>query len=146
MEVQPTSPATSATAAAAAAAPKETAFTKAASDFDTFLALLTAQLRNQDPTQPADSTELVAQLAAFSSVEQQIQTNNKLDGLLSAFAATGHSSLVGKWIEGPGGEVSGTVVAIRYASGKVTAEIAGGGSVDLSQDHTVRDAAPAGGA
>ena len=36
-----------------------------ASDFDTFLQLLTAQIRNQDPLNPADSTEFVAQLATF---------------------------------------------------------------------------------
>ena len=49
-----------------------------ASDFDTFLQLLTAQIRNQDPLNPADSTEFVAQLATFSNVEQAVQTNDLL--------------------------------------------------------------------
>ena len=48
------------------------------SDFTTFLKLLTAQLRNQDPLKPLDSTEFVAQLATFSSVEQQVKTNDTL--------------------------------------------------------------------
>ena len=53
----------------------------AASDFQGFLQLLTAQLRNQDPLSPIDSTQFIEQLASFSSVEQQIKTNTKLDNL-----------------------------------------------------------------
>lgn len=55
--------------------------TKAEEEFQTFLQLLTAQMRHQDPLEPLDSTQFVAQLAAFSSVEQQITTNEKLDNL-----------------------------------------------------------------
>lgn len=54
-----------------------------ASDFETFLRLLTTQLQNQDPSKPLDSTEFVAQLASFSAVEQQIGTNKRLDELIS---------------------------------------------------------------
>ncbi|HTR16097.1 MAG TPA: flagellar hook capping FlgD N-terminal domain-containing protein [Acetobacteraceae bacterium] len=46
---------------------------------NTFLQLLTAQLKNQDPTKPTDPTQFVAQLAQFSQVEQQVNTNTKLD-------------------------------------------------------------------
>ena len=60
----------------------------AASDFDSFLKLLTAQLRNQDPLSPLDSTQFVEQLASFSSVEQQIETNKKLDALTSGLAGS----------------------------------------------------------
>lgn len=56
------------------------------SDFNTFLTLLTAQMRNQDPLKPMESTEFVAQLASFSSVEQQIETNTKLAELLGAIS------------------------------------------------------------
>ncbi|GMG83637.1 hypothetical protein LNKW23_28500 [Paralimibaculum aggregatum] len=56
----------------------ETAAT-ASADFTSFLNLLTAQLRNQDPLQPLDSTQFVAQLASFSTVEQLIGTNRRLD-------------------------------------------------------------------
>ncbi|MEM7488827.1 MAG: flagellar hook capping FlgD N-terminal domain-containing protein [Pseudomonadota bacterium] len=51
------------------------------SDFDTFLTLLTAQIRNQDPLEPSDSTEFVAQLATFSNVEQSVRTNELLEGM-----------------------------------------------------------------
>ncbi len=52
-------------------------------DFETFLTLLTAQLRNQDPSEPVDSTQYVAQLASFSAVEQQVATNTQLAELVS---------------------------------------------------------------
>lgn len=52
-----------------------------ADSFDDFLTLLTTQLQNQDPTAPMDSNEFTNQLVQFSSVEQQIQTNQNLESL-----------------------------------------------------------------
>jgi flagellar basal-body rod modification protein FlgD len=49
-----------------------------------FLTLLVAQLEHQDPLEPQDNTEFVAQLAQFSSLEEQTATNNKLDELIAA--------------------------------------------------------------
>jgi len=54
-----------------------------ADDFDQFLTLLTTQLQNQDPLSPMDSTEFTNQLVQFSQVEQSINTNSKLDDLVS---------------------------------------------------------------
>jgi len=47
----------------------------------TFLQLLVAQLQNQDPLQPQDGTQFVAQLAQFSSLEQEIQMRTDLDSI-----------------------------------------------------------------
>ena len=47
----------------------------------TFLKLLVAQLQHQDPTQPQDGTQFVAQLAQFSSLEQQVQMRQDLDAI-----------------------------------------------------------------
>ena len=74
-------------------------------DFETFLTLLTAQLRNQDPLKPVESTQFVAQLASFSAVEQQVQSNAKLEGILEALAsgATGGlSQWIGQEVRNPG--------------------------------------------
>ena len=60
----------------------------AASDnYDTFLILLTAQLQNQDPLAPMDSTQFTQQLVQFSQVEQQIRTNEQLEGLVGQYQA-----------------------------------------------------------
>ena len=55
----------------------------ASSDFETFLKMLTTQIKNQDPLNPMEGTEFAAQLATFSGVEQQVQTNQLLQQLLS---------------------------------------------------------------
>lgn len=52
-----------------------------ASDFETFLKMLTTQIRNQDPLNPTPADEFAVQLATFSSVEQQVLTNQLLQGL-----------------------------------------------------------------
>ena len=52
-------------------------------NFDTFLQLLTSQLKNQDPTSPMDSNTFTQQLVMYSQVEQQINTNDNLKTLIS---------------------------------------------------------------
>ncbi len=61
--------------------------TEAGTDFQTFLTLLTTQLRNQDPLKPMDSTQFVAQLASFSAVEQQVRTNEKLAEIINLLSS-----------------------------------------------------------
>lgn len=61
--------------------------TRLSDNYDTFLVLLTAQLQNQDPLAPMDSTQFTQQLVQFSQVEQQIRTNEELEGLASQYQA-----------------------------------------------------------
>jgi flagellar basal-body rod modification protein FlgD len=68
-----------------------------ASDFETFLKMLTAQARYQDPLEPIDSTEYAAQLAQFSMVEQQVQTNDALSRLQQELGVSTLATLSG-WI------------------------------------------------
>jgi flagellar basal-body rod modification protein FlgD len=56
-------------------------------NFNTFLTLLTTQLQNQDPLSPMDSNTFTQQLVEFSEVEQQINTNNNLQSLISLQSA-----------------------------------------------------------
>jgi len=51
------------------------------SDYETFLKLLTAQIKNQDPLSPMSSDDFSSQLAQFSAVEQQVKTNDLLTSL-----------------------------------------------------------------
>ena len=55
--------------------------------FDTFLQLLTAQIQNQDPLAPLDSTQFVDQLATFSSLELQAAGNQTLEEIAAMIAA-----------------------------------------------------------
>ena len=58
------------------------------SDLQTFLRMLTAQLQNQDPLNPLESTDFAVQLATFSGVEQQVQTNQLLQSLATSFGSS----------------------------------------------------------
>lgn len=73
--------------------------TMMASNFETFLSLLTAQLKNQDPLSPVDSNQFTAQLTQMAGVEQQLLTNDLLTSLLAAQQGnglTGASAYIGK--------------------------------------------------
>lgn len=61
--------------------------TRLSDNYDTFLILLTSQLQNQDPLAPMDSTQFTQQLVQFSQVEQQIRTNEQLEGLVTQYQA-----------------------------------------------------------
>ncbi len=107
-----------------AASAQETSASTLASDFETFLALLTTQLQNQDPTKPLDSTEFVAQLASFSAVEQQINTNTKLEeliGLVNGGLASDLSAWVGTLVEAPtDAQFDGTAIDVTFSTGPDT--------------------------
>lgn len=66
-----------------------------AEDFGDFLNLLTVQLQNQDPLSPMDTTEFTNQLLSFTGVEQQINTNQKLDDLVALSIGNAFSSTLG---------------------------------------------------
>jgi flagellar basal-body rod modification protein FlgD len=55
--------------------------------FNSFIQLLTAQVQNQDPLAPMDSTQFVDQLATFSALEQQVRTNQLLEGMSGMLSA-----------------------------------------------------------
>jgi flagellar basal-body rod modification protein FlgD len=77
-------------AAAASAAPgasktgSAAAQTQLSSDINFFLKLLTTQLKNQDPSSPLDTNQFTQQIAQYSSVQQQVNTNTNLEKLLAA--------------------------------------------------------------
>ncbi len=67
------------------------------SDFETFLTMLTAQAKYQDPLEPIDSTEYASQLAQFSGVEQQVKSNDLLSALVSQMGNSNMAEFAG-WI------------------------------------------------
>ncbi len=67
------------------------------SDFETFLKMLTVQMKNQDPLNPIDSADYAVQLATFSGVEQSVRTNQLLEGMQAQFSILGMAQLAG-WV------------------------------------------------
>ena len=110
-----------------------------ASNFETFLSLLTAQLKNQDPLSPVDSNAFTAQLTQMAGVEQQLLTNTLLNSLLQAQQGdglTGAAQYIGKdatavwsatryedgeanWSYELGGNAATATIQVLDASGKV---------------------------
>ncbi|MBY6201792.1 hypothetical protein KUV65_10490 [Maritalea mobilis] len=93
MEIYPTT----ATQTASGLTASATDSTVLSADFQTFLQLLTTQMRNQDPLNPMESTEYATQLATFSGVEQQVLTNDLLAELQTGLGTLGMGEL-GGWI------------------------------------------------
>ncbi len=84
-------------------------------EFNTFIKLLTAQVRNQDPLAPLDSTQFVEQLATFSALEQQVRSNASLTSIATMMGdMTG--LLAGQWL---GQSVSISADAIPYLGNSV---------------------------
>lgn len=64
-----------------------------------FLELMVKQLQNQDPMAPTDSDQFMTQMAQFSSLEQQINLNDKFESFLGFQALTQASSMIGKDVQ-----------------------------------------------
>jgi flagellar basal-body rod modification protein FlgD len=89
-------------------------------NFDTFLTILTAQIQNQDPLEPMDSSQFTEQLVQFSGVEQQIRVNKQLETLIaSSNSSTGAmlSGYLGQQaeIDSAGAHFTGEPVHWRYS-------------------------------
>src|SRR5205085_12466601 len=85
---------------------------KPAEDKEMFLQLLVAQMRYQDPSNPTDSSQFLAQSAQFTALEKMQTVADQTAKLLSAQMAFGASGLVGKqvvWVDSAGANQSGTV-------------------------------------
>lgn len=86
-----------------------------------FLQLLTTELKHQDPTQPSDPTQFVAQLAQFSSVEQLTQSNATLTSISSALGGLAlgqYSGLINHSVTAPTSTI--TVPGSGSVSAKLT--------------------------
>jgi len=114
-EINPVTTTASSTAASTPAVNPESI----GQDFDTFLQLLTAQIKNQDPLAPMDSTQFVEQLATFSSLEQQVETNNTL-GSIAAMIGDLHSALANDWL---GQEVAVASKHVAYEGKPIEFEV-----------------------
>lgn len=106
---------------------------------DTFLKLLVAQLKNQDPTSPMDDQAFVTELAQFNTVEQMLNLKQAIDTQTTAQQASEGIGLLGRTVSYAAAGVSsnqtvtnqGTVTGVSLAGGKVELQV-GSQQVDLS--------------
>jgi len=127
-------------AAAAASTASTTDASKASVDYESFLKLLVAEMKHQDPTDPMDSAQYVAQLASFSQVEQSIQINTKLDNLLASSQLSQASSIIGKVLTSADGEITGTVAEVRLYSDGIVAVLENGTELLVEPGVKISDA------
>jgi len=118
------------------------------SDEDTFLKLMVAQLKYQDPMNPTDSAEFLSQSAQFSALEQMTTVAEQSAQSIVLQLAFGASSLVGKtvtYVGAEGVETTGTVGSVRFDP---TGPVLQVGEVDIGMGDvvTVHSQAPAPGA
>ncbi len=93
-----------------------------------FLKLFTTQLRFQDPLNPLKSTEFTAQLAQFSSLEQLLNINKNLSGILTYQNSLNNAlatNLIGRTVvvDGTGIDYNGSDVTISYSLPESAAEL-----------------------
>lgn len=93
--------------------------TSAKSMQDEFLQLLTTQLKNQDPLSPVDQTQMLSQLAQFSSLEQMTNLNSTMSAASQFGGLTQSAGLIDKYVTtynnsdgsaGPSGKVDAVVM------------------------------------
>ena len=111
---------------------------------DTFLKLLVAQLRFQDPTSPTDGAEFLAQTAQFTVVEKLEELAKSNAELVAAERLTTATSLIGKHVSytnSEGTEATGVVTATRVGPLGPTLQV-GGDEIQLSAVSAVSAEAP----
>jgi flagellar basal-body rod modification protein FlgD len=109
-----------------------------------FIRLFLAQLQFQDPLEPVDNREFLAQLAQFSNLEQTRKNGENTENLLAVTASTQALSLLGKTVDlsSGSGAVSGVVIGLKYAADGTTLTVRTGtgqvlNAVRLSQVSSV---------
>ncbi|NLR98985.1 flagellar hook assembly protein FlgD [Rhizobium sp. P38BS-XIX] len=110
-------------------------------NYNDFLQLLIAQMKNQDPTQPMDASQQISQLASFSQVEQQIQTNSHLETVLQNQWISQASDYIGKQIMSADGKTTGTIKEVTVYTDGIIAQTDGGDKILIQAGVTI---APAG--
>lgn len=106
-------------------------------DYQSFLKLLVAQMRNQDPTQPMDSTQYVAQLATFSNVEQSVQMNQKLETLIGNSTLVQAEGWIGRTLTNEDGSVTGVVKSVLIQKDGMVAQLEDGKKLVIGPGITV---------
>ena len=85
---------------------------------DDFLKLLITQLSNQDPTNPVEDTQFIAQMAQFSSLEQMANMNQQFTKMTAMLNSSEAMSVLGKTVELNVGDTTTTGVVEGITRGE----------------------------
>jgi flagellar basal-body rod modification protein FlgD len=119
------------------AEPTESSQKKDLVSTDAFMQLLVAQLKNQDPTKPADPTQYVSQLASLSGLEQSVKQTAALDRLSAQSRSAEASGAVGLYASATDGSAKGTVISARIETDRVVALLDNGKELVLGAGVTL---------
>ena len=108
-------------------------------NYESFLKLLVAQLKNQDPTEPMDATAQMAQLATFSQVEQTIKTNSNLESLLLRTSLLEADSVIGRTVTSEDGKGTGVVKEVTLYTDGIVATLDSGEKLVIGPGVKVTD-------
>ena len=103
-------------------------------DKETFLKLMVAQVQHQDPMSPTDSSQWMAQMAQFTTVEQLTNLANSTETAQKDSAMSNAVGLIGRHVSYPGqsGTLSGTVQSVQVGSNGPSLTIDGINGIDPS--------------
>jgi flagellar basal-body rod modification protein FlgD len=116
-----------------------TTTTSKSADKDMFLQLLVAQMKYQDPMNPTDSSQFLAQSAQFTALEKMQNVADQTAQLVTSQMAFGASSLVGRtvsWTDADGAPQTGAVTGVTFGTDGPTLDV-GGNQVSLGQVQSV---------
>lgn len=108
-------------------------------NYNNFLQLLIAQMKNQDPTDPMDASQQVAQLATFSQVEQSVKMNTNLEAMLKSQNVSQATSFIGKTIISSDGNTTGVVASVKITNTGLIATTTTGKEITIGSGIVVKN-------
>lgn len=104
---------------------------------DDFLKLLITQLSNQDPTNPMENTEFIAQMAQFSSLEQMTNMNESFGRMASMINSSQAATTIGKTVEIDAGDTTTRGVVEATTMGQNPQVLVNGMYYDLNKINAI---------
>jgi flagellar basal-body rod modification protein FlgD len=103
---------------------------------DDFIKMMITQLQNQDPTDPAKSDQLLAQMSQISQLQSSTALNDSLKSMVMQNQIGSASSLIGKSVQGMAADnttISGMVTSVKVESDAVKLELDSGQALELGR-------------
>jgi len=107
-----------------------------------FIRIIFAELTNQDPLEPSDTSALLQQLDSIRSIESNIRLGQQLEKLVSENQLASASNMIGRYVGGLTDDfvrVAGRAVAVSREAGEIRIELDSGARVPASRIELIVD-------